>query len=174
MIIRVLDFLPLILVHVALMLLTEKKYRKEIADLYFYGALLGLIVARLSYVLLHLNSFSGNILAVVLPTPYNLSLIGGLLSSLALCLIIGYKKAISLDVMMKKFYSAYYLLFGFMNIISYVKIKAFPLNLIKFSVGELMISFVMATLGLISLYIPKKKWLDGVLFVVIMFIIQWL
>lgn len=174
MLVRILDFVPFILMHFILILVTPKKNRKSIVDIYFYSVILGLIGARLFYVLLNLEVFSGKLLSIIYPSSFNLSLIGGIVVSLSISLILGLKKDFDLRLILRKYFFTYYSIFFMLSIVSYVKRVMYPLHIISGSVINIILSLCLYGVGIASEYvIPKEnKIMPSVLFLVILFITQ--
>jgi phosphatidylglycerol:prolipoprotein diacylglycerol transferase len=174
MLVRILDFVPFVIMHFILMLVTPKKKRKSIVDIYFYSVILGLIGARLFYVLFNLEVFSGKLLSIIYPSSFNLSLIGGIVVSLLLSLILGRKKGFDLGFIFRKYCFSFYSIFFMLGIVSYIKRVMYPLHIISGSVMNIILSLCLFAVGIASEYvIPKEnKIVPSVLFLVILIITQ--
>ena len=91
--------------------LMAKEYgedKKKIEDIYFILIISGFIGARLSYVLMNLGLYKGNIGAIFKLTHYNLSLTGGLIVGLLTLLILSKKFKIDFNKLLKIFVIAFY------------------------------------------------------------------
>lgn len=176
MLVRVLDFVPFVMMHFVLMLMTPKKHRKAIGDIYFYSTILGLIGARLFYVLFNLEVFSGKLISIIYPSSFNLSLIGGLVVSMSLCIFIGYTKGFDQWVMLRKYYFVFYSIFFMLGIISYIKRVMYPLHIISGSTLNGLLTTGLFGVGIVSEFMlsKKDKVISTILFVMILIVTQWI
>lgn len=86
----------------------DEDHRKKLDDMFFYVTLFGFIGARLSYVLFNSSSFKGKIMAIIKPSQYNLSLVGGVLVALGVLYLLSRKYKMdlpkSLNMLVPSFY----------------------------------------------------------------------
>ena len=82
--------------------------KKKIEDIYFILIITGFIGARLSYVLMNLGLYKGNIGAILNLSHYNLSLTGGLVISLLVLLVLSKKFIIEFNKLLKIFVIPFY------------------------------------------------------------------
>lgn len=82
--------------------------KKKIEDIFFVLLIAGFIGARLSYVLMNLGLYKGNIGAIFNLSHYNLSLTGGLIVGLLALLILSKKYEIEFNKLLKIFLIPFY------------------------------------------------------------------
>ncbi|MCH4889679.1 hypothetical protein EZV73_19005 [Acidaminobacter sp. JC074] len=159
MLFRLIDIIPFIVNHFVLALTNKKEKRKLISDQFFYGAILGLLGARLVYVALHLSSFSGNVFSIINPAPYNFNLIGGIVVSIFVILFISRKKDVSLEENLSNYAFGFYSLFSMIALSAYLKGIFYPLSLMSGSDMKLLIACIVYVIAAFveKLIIKDKK-----------------
>lgn len=91
--------------------LMAKEYgedKKKVEDIYFTLILTGFIGARLSYVLMNLGLYKGNVRSILSLSHYNLSLTGGLIFGLLTLVILARKYEIEFNKLLKVFVIPFY------------------------------------------------------------------
>ena len=152
MLFKLLDILPFFINHFILIIFVQKEHKKLVGDQYFYGAILGLLGARITYILLHLSNFSGSWFSLINPVPYNLNLIAGIIASLLVVLLLGRKSDVSYEISISNYTFGFYTLFFMISLVAYVKGIAYPLSLMSGSDSSLII---LAVIYLIAAIIDK-------------------
>lgn len=154
--------------------LMAKEYnedKKKIEDIYFILIISGFIGARLSYVLMNLGLYKGNMGSIFKLTHYNLSLTGGLLVGLLTLLILSKKFKIDFNKLLKIFVVPFYFsmaigiwLVIFDKFMVSLKISNNPIKVLSLS-----IIFLLAMIG--ELVLGKKiegKYLSPIILAVTM------
>lgn len=149
----------------------DKEDRKKLDDLFFYVVLFGFIGSRLSYVLFNFDLFKGRIRAIIIPSQYNLSLIGGVIVGLGVLYILSrrYKMDFikSTNILLIPFYIA--MSIGMWSF--HFNILLSPMAGVK--MGALYLSLLFL-LGLILELILQRKWkskyISFVILAVILFV----
>ena len=137
--------------------LMAKEYgedKKKIEDIYFILIISAFIGARLSYVLMNLGLYKGNIGAIFKLTHYNLSLTGGLIVGLLTLLILSKKFKIDFNKLLKIFVIPFYFsmaigiwLVIFDKFLVSLKISNNPMKVLSLSIIFLLAMIVELVLG---------------------------
>jgi len=152
MLFKLLDILPFIVNHFVLVIFTQKENRKLVGDQYFYGAIFGLLGARITYILLHLSNFSGSWFSIINPVPYNLNLFAGIIVSLLVVLLLARKSELSFERSISNYTFGFYTLFFMISLVAYIKGIVYPLSLMSGSDNSVII---MTAIYLVAAVVDK-------------------
>jgi phosphatidylglycerol:prolipoprotein diacylglycerol transferase len=131
--------------------------KKEIDDIYFILVLIGFIGARLSYALMHIDLYKGNMFNIFKISESNLSLVGGLIFGLVTLGILSRKYKIKFDDLLKIFVIPFY--FSISIGIWVVVFNKFllPISITNSLIKIAGISFIFLIGMILELMIPNKK-----------------
>lgn len=154
--------------------LMAKEYgedKKKIEDIYFILIISSFIGARLSYVLMNLGLYKGNIGAIFKLSHYNLSLTGGLIVGLLALLILSKKFGIGFTKLLKIFSIPFYfsMAIGIWLVVFDKFLVSFRISNNPIKVLTLSIIFLLGMIG--DLVLGKKienKYLTPIILAVTM------
>ena len=130
--------------------------KKKIEDIFFTLIIAGFIGGRLSYVLMNLGLYKGNIKSIFSLSHYNLSLTGGLIVGLVTLLILSRKHEIGFKKLLKIFVVPFYFSMAigiwvvvFDKFLVSLKISGNPVKVLSISM-----IFLLGMIG--EILLPKK------------------
>lgn len=155
-------FFTIVLIGISSVIVTvlgkeSEEDKKEIDDIYFILVLIGFIGARLSYALMHIDLYKGNMFNIFKISESNLSLVGGLTFGLVTLGILSRKYKIKFDDLLKIFVIPFY--FSMSIGIWVVVFNKFllPISLTNNLIKVAGISLIFLIGMILELIIPNKK-----------------